>query len=94
MHCRSGTMPERRPWSGVSREQPIHDKKRVPVPDYAGAPYALANETGCPEGICRPPDGGGLSSRGVLRARCGRILLDLLRVKHIQRRYRFVAELH
>jgi hypothetical protein len=28
-----------------------HAKKRVPVPVTAGTPYALAKETGCPEGI-------------------------------------------
>ena len=26
-------------------------KKRVPVPVTSGTPHALANETGCPEGI-------------------------------------------
>jgi hypothetical protein len=28
-----------------------NDKKRVPAPANALAPYALARETGCPEGI-------------------------------------------
>jgi hypothetical protein len=27
------------------------DKKRVPVPAVAGSPHALAEVTGCPEGI-------------------------------------------
>jgi hypothetical protein len=46
----------RRPHAGAASfsrcpGQPSHDKKRVPVPVISGAPYALAKETGCPEGI-------------------------------------------
>jgi len=36
--------------SGPCPGQP-DDKKRVPVPAFAGSPHALAKETGCPVGI-------------------------------------------
>jgi len=49
MHRRPGTMPAA---ASVGRfpDNPSHDKKRVPAPDISGSPYALAKETGCPEG--------------------------------------------
>ena len=48
----------------LPREQPPHAKKRVPMPGGSEAPYALANETGCPEGISRLPDGPRFSLEG------------------------------
>jgi hypothetical protein len=39
-----------RPLRGISSQAP-DAKKRVTVPVNSGSPYALAKETGCPEGI-------------------------------------------
>jgi len=36
---------------GRISEQPFNAKERVPAPAKSGSPYALAKETGCPEGI-------------------------------------------
>jgi hypothetical protein len=49
----------------LTHEQPPHAKKRVPMPGGSEAPYALANETGCPGGISCLPDGGRLTLEGV-----------------------------
>ncbi len=49
----------------LPREQPPHAKKRVPMPGGSEAPYALANETGCPEGISRLPDAGACTLEGA-----------------------------
>ena len=62
MHCRRGTMPLRRPWAW-RRGQPVHDKKRVPVPVVAGTPYALAKGRAVQRDR-RPPDGARLSLEG------------------------------
>jgi hypothetical protein len=50
MQCRQSTMRWRRPLGGTVADS-RHAKKRVPVPVVSGPPYALAKETGCPEGI-------------------------------------------
>jgi hypothetical protein len=50
MHCRRGLIPWWRPYKRFRPGSPS-SKKRVTMPDNPEAPYALANVTGCPEGI-------------------------------------------